>query len=90
MNSAYKMKVNEGEETVFISGARIMRNIRNSWEPTLSQHLGHASSSSSNQGAGQPIPTPQPTQPTMDMAAVNMMDFGDVTWMSDVFGPWEF
>ncbi|SPJ85886.1 uncharacterized protein FTOL_11669 [Fusarium torulosum] len=90
MNSAYKMKVNEGEETVFIAGARIMRNIRNSWEPTLSQHLGHASSSSSNQGAGQPIPAPQPSQPTMDMAAVNMMDFGDVTWMSDVFGPWEF
>ncbi|KAF4988706.1 hypothetical protein FGRMN_9599 [Fusarium graminum] len=90
MNSAYKMKVNEGEETVFVAGARIMRNIRNTWEPTLSRHLGGASSLSTNQGAVQPISTQLSAQPTMDMTNVNMMDFGDVTWMSDVFGPWEF
>ncbi|KAF5678071.1 transcription factor [Fusarium heterosporum] len=90
MNSAYKIKVNEGEETVFVAGARIIRNIRNAWEPTLSRHLGGASSLSTNQGAVQPISTQQSAQPTMDMTNVNMMDFGDVTWMSDVFGPWEF
>ncbi|KAF4446347.1 transcription factor [Fusarium austroafricanum] len=94
LDSAYKMKVNPGEETVFTMGAKIMTNIRNSWEPTLSRHLRNTASSSANQGENQPMPTPPPAQTThqttMDMANINMMDFGDVAWMSDVFGPWEF
>ncbi|KAM0562440.1 hypothetical protein ACHAPJ_002130 [Fusarium lateritium] len=90
IDSVYKMKANGGEETVFLMGAKIMRNIRTSWEPTLSRHLGTTSSSAAAQGADQPIPTSHPTQATMDMTSVSMMDFGDITWMSDVFGPWEF
>ncbi|KAJ4120005.1 hypothetical protein NW768_010288 [Fusarium equiseti] len=91
LDSAYKIKVSAGEETVFRMAAKIMRNIKNSWEPTLSRHLGGVPSSSTNQGTVQLIPAPNPPeQQSIDMAAVNMMDFGDVTWMSDVFGPWEF
>jgi hypothetical protein len=87
------MKASQGEETVFIMGAKIMNNIRISWEPTLSRHLRNASSIPTNQGAGAPVPTPPPpstVQASMEMVNINMIDFGDVTWMGDVFGPWEF
>ncbi|KAF4344954.1 Zn(II)2Cys6 transcription factor [Fusarium beomiforme] len=93
LDSAYKLKVSPGEETVFVMGAKIMSNVKSSWEPTLSRHLRNALPISTNQGAGQPIPTPPPaqtSQPAMDMSNINMIDFGDVTWMGDVFGPWEF
>ncbi|KAG5787903.1 hypothetical protein H9Q69_013033 [Fusarium xylarioides] len=93
LDSVYKMKTSEGEETVFVMGAKIMNNIRISWEPTLSRHLRNASSIQTNQGAGPPMPTPPPpstAQASMDMVNINMIDFGDVTWMGDVFGPWEF
>ncbi|GKU11314.1 unnamed protein product [Fusarium langsethiae] len=91
IDSVYKMKVSAGEETVFLMGAKIMRNIRNSWEPILSRHLSGVPLSAANQGAVQSMPAPNPPdQQSIDMAAVNMMDFGDITWMSDVFGPWEF
>ena len=91
LDSAYKIKVSAGEETVFRMAAKIMGNIKSSWEPTLSRHLGGVPSSSTNQGAFQLIPAPNPPdQQGIDIAAVNMMDFGDVAWMSDVFGPWEF
>ncbi|KAG9498718.1 hypothetical protein J7337_009529 [Fusarium musae] len=51
LDSVYKMKTNEGEETVFAMGAKIMNNIRVSWEPTLSRHLRNASSIQTNPGA---------------------------------------
>jgi hypothetical protein len=91
IDSVYKMKVSAGEETVFLMGAKIMRNIRNSWVPVLSRHLSSVPLSATNQEAVQSMPAPNPPdQQSLDMAAVNMMDFGDITWMSDVFGPWEF
>ncbi|ENH70615.1 hypothetical protein FOC1_g10012547 [Fusarium oxysporum f. sp. cubense race 1] len=93
LDSVYKMKASQGEETVFVMGAKIMNNIRISWEPTLSRHLRNASSIPTNQGAGAPVPTPPPpstVQASMEMVNINMIDFGDVTWMGDVFGPWEF
>jgi hypothetical protein len=91
LDSVYKMKVSAGEETVFLMAAKIMRNILNSWEPTLSRHLGSVPLSAADQGTVQPMPAPNPPdQQSMDMSAINMMDFGDITWMSDVFGPWEF
>ncbi|KAF5026301.1 hypothetical protein F66182_1623 [Fusarium sp. NRRL 66182] len=90
LDSAYKMRTKAGEETVFIKGANIMRNVRNSWEPTLSRHLGATSSTSTNRGVGQSMVATNPVHDSIDMANVNMMDFGDITWMSDVFGPWDF
>ncbi|CAF3463849.1 unnamed protein product [Fusarium graminearum] len=91
IDSVYRMKASAGEETVFLMGAKIMRNIRNSWEPILSRHLSSVPLSTENQRAVQSMPAQNPQdQQSIDMAAVNMMDFGDITWMSDVFGPWEF
>ncbi|EKJ73591.1 hypothetical protein FPSE_06209 [Fusarium pseudograminearum CS3096] len=91
IDSVYRMKTSAGEETVFLMGAKIMRNIRNSWEPILSRHLSSVPLSTANQGTVQSMPAQNPQdQQSIDMAAVNMMDFGDITWMSDVFGPWEF
>ncbi|KAF7564118.1 hypothetical protein G7046_g61 [Stylonectria norvegica] len=89
VDEAYNLKVDEVEPTLFVKGAKIMRNIKNSWEPALSRHLGSS------------LPTPNSQVMTSQSAeAANMpenmeidpnaLDFNDMTWMTDVFGPWEF
>ncbi|KAF5664221.1 major facilitator superfamily transporter [Fusarium circinatum] len=80
LDSVYKMKTIQGEETAFALGAKMMNNVRISWEPTLSRHLRNTSSIPTNQGAGPPVPTPPPpstAQASIDMANINMIDFGD-------------
>ncbi|KAK7420978.1 hypothetical protein QQZ08_010151 [Neonectria magnoliae] len=91
LDRSYPMKTEPGDDTLFVKGARIMRNIRSSWEPVVSRHLGGIPTPNS-QGVANPqqaevadaIPTP------FNMPDPNTMDFGDLTWMTDVFGPWEF
>ncbi|KAM5345319.1 hypothetical protein ACJ41O_011181 [Fusarium nematophilum] len=93
LDSIYRLKADFDEDTLFVKGAKIMRNIRASWEPALSRHLGSTPSSSTPGGVvGQPRSrqTPNPAQAVMNLPDPNMLDFADITWMSDVFGPWEF
>jgi hypothetical protein len=98
LDSVYVFRGGEGEETLFVKASKIMKNIRTSWEPALSRHLGGIPTPNS-QGQGQTVPAnpqieppmpPIPMVPGFNLPDPNMMDFGDMTWMSDVFGPWEF
>lgn len=98
LDSVYVFRAGEGEETLFVKASKIMKNIRTSWEPALSRHLGGIPTPNS-QGQGQTVPAslqveppipPIPMVPGFNLPDPNMMDFGDMTWMSDVFGPWEF
>lgn len=101
LDSVYVFKAGEGEETLFVKASKIMNNIRTSWEPALSRHLGGIptpNSQGQGQGQGQapnanPVEAPMPPIPMVpgfNLPDPSMMDFGDMTWMSDVFGPWEF
>ncbi|KAF7542206.1 hypothetical protein G7Z17_g11789 [Cylindrodendrum hubeiense] len=91
LGNIYHLKADEGEETLYVKGAKIMRNIRTSWEPAISRHLGGIPTPNS-QGMSnpQPIDVADATQAAFNMPDPNAMDFGDMTWMTDVFGPWEF
>ncbi|KPM46071.1 hypothetical protein AK830_g500 [Neonectria ditissima] len=91
LDIAYPMKSEEGEETLFVKGARIMRNIRTSWEPVISRHLGGIPTPNS-QGMANPqqMEVADAVPAAFNMPDPNTMDFGDLTWMTDVFGPWEF
>ncbi|KAI5459808.1 hypothetical protein BGZ63DRAFT_258472 [Mariannaea sp. PMI_226] len=96
LNAAYPFKVTEGEDTLFDKACKIMKNIRISWEPALSRHLGGIPTpNSQSQGQIMPNPVPPvdtglPLHPVFNLPDPNTMNFGDMTWMSDVFGPWEF
>ncbi|KAF4979890.1 hypothetical protein FZEAL_4001 [Fusarium zealandicum] len=94
LDTVYYVRAECGDETLFTKGAKIMRNVRASWEPALSRHLGGTpASSGQGQGPGvvsQPTAIPHIAEAAMNIPEYNMLDFGDITWMSDVFGPWEF
>ena len=86
----YSLKSDDNDGTVFIKGARIIRNVRNAWEPALSQHLG--------------VNLPTPSSQVMSCSAVDTgmmvenplatelssLDLSDMAWMTDIFPPWEY
>ncbi|KAM0435975.1 hypothetical protein ACHAPT_002867 [Fusarium lateritium] len=90
LDTIYPLRAMMDEDSLFIKGVKIIRNIRSSWEPILSRHLGNTPSSSSQVAAvNRARMTPNPVQTFMNLPDPNLLDFGDITWMSDVFGPWE-
>ncbi|KAF4468163.1 Zn(II)2Cys6 transcription factor [Fusarium albosuccineum] len=90
LDAIYHVRADLDDDTLFAKGAKIMRNIRTSWEPALSRHLGSTPSSSTPGVVNQQRSIPNSVQAAMNIPDANMLDFGDITWMSDVFGPWEF
>lgn len=108
---AYPMKTTEEDGTLFTKAMKIMKNIKASWEPALTQNLGGLSTpisqttvaaGSSNSGTAStngpmaigaepasmaPGGTGLPDAGFVDPVT---MDFTDLAWMTDVFGPWEF
>ncbi|EEU43187.1 uncharacterized protein NECHADRAFT_46784 [Fusarium vanettenii 77-13-4] len=89
LDTVYPFRAMMDEDSLFTKGAMIIRNIRSSWEPILSRHLGNTPSSSSQVVPSRARMTPNPAQTFMNLPDPNLLDFGDITWMSDVFGPWE-
>ncbi|KAL7934566.1 hypothetical protein V8C35DRAFT_31560 [Trichoderma chlorosporum] len=82
-----------GSEDVSIYGkcTKVLRNVRSNWEPAIIQQpLGGLPTPSS-----QVIPGAAAAQPSL-MVDHSMLpdqdlatDFGDINWMTQVFGPWE-
>ncbi|KAJ3519886.1 hypothetical protein NM208_g13944 [Fusarium decemcellulare] len=87
LDAIYHVRADLDDDTLFAKGAKIMRNIRTSWEPALSRHLGSTPSSSTPGVVNQQRSIPNSVQAAMNIPDANMLDFGDITWMSDVFGP---
>lgn len=90
VGDVYSLKTDDNDGTVFIKGARIIRNVRNSWEPALSQFLGGSLPTPSSQAMScsavdtrmiieNPLATDMPS-----------LDLNDMAWMTDIFGPWEY
>lgn len=96
----------ETDTTIFTKATKIMRNIKASWEPALAQNLGghglptptsHGSNAPPGIHIGQPGQVPlgpggtvlDNTDPALGVPPITM-DFTDLGWMTDVFGPWEF
>ncbi|KAL7813924.1 hypothetical protein V8C44DRAFT_326703 [Trichoderma aethiopicum] len=81
-----------GPEDVSIFGkcTKVLRNVRSNWEPAIVQQpMGGLPTPNSQVVPGA---APQPTllvdhsmMPDQDLSA----DFGDINWMTQVFGPWE-
>ncbi|KAH7002074.1 hypothetical protein EDB80DRAFT_867093 [Ilyonectria destructans] len=91
LDGVYHLKAAEGEETIYVKGAKIMRNIRTSWEPAISRHLGGIPTPNSQGMANpQPMDVGDTTPATFNLPDPSAVDFSDLTWMTDVFGPWEF
>lgn len=95
VGQAYEMRCDDPEGTVFAKGAKIVKNIRNSWEPVLSRHLGGIptpnSQAMSNQTDEVPPNSDYPVSEHLNINDPPMsMDFGDTVWWTDVFGPWDF
>lgn len=92
MHTVYPMKSADEAPTIFAKGAMIIRNLKASWEPALTPHLGGLPTPQSQATAGSTanLPTDLRGDPNAVLPDLNTFDFGDMTWITDVFGPWDF
>ncbi|KAG9251605.1 uncharacterized protein F5Z01DRAFT_663171 [Emericellopsis atlantica] len=108
MQTVYPMKTgkDDAESTLWCRATKIIKNIKASWEPTLTQNYSSNNSNSNNSNPGFPTPNSQghgvPVNGggipigmghTMDPSLPDPtagMGFVDLPWMMDMFGPWEF
>jgi hypothetical protein len=105
MKTVYPMKTgeNDADLTLWSRATKIIKSIRASWEPALTQtydnHNNHCSNpglptpnsqghSAAVNGGGIPIGMGHTMDPNLPDPAA--MGFVDLPWMMDVFGSWEF
>ncbi|KFA62819.1 hypothetical protein S40285_03813 [Stachybotrys chlorohalonatus IBT 40285] len=85
------IQADDEEEPLFARASRILRSVRNNWEPLVAQSLGGLPTPNSQAVASSDIYAPQaPGNSNSMMPDPSSMDSQDYAWMSDVFGPWEF
>lgn len=99
VDEVYAVRTDDQDGTLFTKGAKILRNLRLSWEPILGPYLRDASLPTPN-SQGQVVNTamnPMDTTPSNAGLVVDGvgdptagLDLSDLTWMSDIFGPWEY
>jgi hypothetical protein len=86
--SAYPMEPDGEEGPYFEKIEKIMRSIKASWEPILTQPMGDMltpnSQAVSNAATGR-----NPVEGMQMVPDPYAMDLNEIAWMSDVFGPWE-
>ena len=83
------------DESIFLVSSKMIKNIKFSWEPVLSQHLNGLPTPNSQMAAGlDSAPEQEAAELMMQgnpaMADPSQFEFGDLAWMQDVFGPWDF
>lgn len=92
IETAYPIKFTPGEDTVFMKAAKIIGNVRTSWEPALSRYLGGAPATDNQNelAMGRREELARTGQTPMPISDPNFVDLGDMAWMTDIFGPWEY
>ncbi|POR34546.1 Uncharacterized protein TPAR_05276 [Tolypocladium paradoxum] len=90
VGDVYSLKTDDSEGTIFSKGARILRNVRNSWEPALSQYLGGSLPTPSSQAMSCSAMEPRLMVENPLANDTPSLDLNDMAWMTDIFGPWEF
>ncbi|UNI25075.1 hypothetical protein JDV02_010780 [Purpureocillium takamizusanense] len=92
VGEVYCLRTDDSDGTVFLKGARILRNVRNFWEPALAHILNNNLPTPTSQ-TSQPLNAMPPLEPKMMMDPSHIIgpgfDLNDMTWMTDIFGPWE-
>lgn len=88
------LRSDDGDDNIFAKGARIQRSVMSMWEPALSQHLSSNSlMTPSSQGSqamvGLAGPEPRLMMDSSALLADATYDLNDLTWMTDIFGPWD-
>ncbi|OAA37907.1 hypothetical protein NOR_06984 [Metarhizium rileyi] len=99
IDEVYPIRTDDNDGTLFSKAAKILRNLRNSWEPILIPYLRDAALPTPN-SQGQVVDTAINAIDTTTATSSNLiadgvadptvgLDLSDWTWMSDIFGPWE-
>lgn len=100
VDEVYPVRTDDHDGTLFTKGAKILRNLRNSWEPILAPYLREAALPTPN-SQGQVVNTAINPMDASAVANAGLvvdgvgdptagLDLTDMTWMSDIFGPWEY
>ncbi|KAK0386169.1 hypothetical protein NLU13_6006 [Sarocladium strictum] len=90
--AVYPMNSTSDLPSVFTKAMSMVSHLKATWEPTLTQHLGGLPTPESQAAPNTTLGmTPNiTTDPTAGLGDPSTWDFGDMGWMNDVFGPWEF
>ncbi|KAM0664172.1 hypothetical protein ACQRIU_006755 [Beauveria bassiana] len=85
--SVYPMRDQQVQGNLFQKGAKQMRNLRAMWQPIVSKHFGTMPTPTSQHNSASRAATEQPM--LLDtMVDGEPIDFNDMSWMADIFGPW--
>ncbi|KAJ6783402.1 hypothetical protein PWT90_02212 [Aphanocladium album] len=85
--SVYPMRDQQVQGNLFQKGAKQLRNLRVMWQPIVSKHFGTMPTPNSQQNNASRAATEQPM--LLDtMVDGEPIDFNDMSWMADIFGPW--
>ncbi|KAI9167540.1 Transcription factor [Paramyrothecium foliicola] len=88
ISSVYPVEPDGEDVTYYEKVAKILRGVKSSWEPSLNQQMGELLTPNSQAVACAPGGT-NPVDGVPLMPDPYAMDFNEMAWMSDVFGPWE-
>ncbi|KAM3564141.1 hypothetical protein MY1884_000883 [Beauveria asiatica] len=85
--SVYPMRDQHVQGNLFQKGAKQMRNLRAMWQPIVSKHFSTMPTPTSQHNSASRAATEQPM--LLDtMVDGEPIDFNDMSWMADIFGPW--
>lgn len=96
-DEVYPVRTDDSDGTLLSKGAKTLRKLRNSWEPILAPYLQEAlptpdsfQMDCTNSHACGPNLDGSMGVDTVVAVDNNPLDFNDMTWVSDIFGPWEY
>ncbi|KAH0524453.1 hypothetical protein TsFJ059_006959 [Trichoderma semiorbis] len=90
-DALYPLRGGPEDISIFGKCTKVLRNVRSNWEPAIVQQpMGGLPTPNSSVIPGAapqpPLLVDHSMLPDQDLSA----DFGDINWMTQVFGPWEF
>ncbi|KAK3192199.1 hypothetical protein K4F52_001829 [Lecanicillium sp. MT-2017a] len=78
--------------SLFRNGAKYMRNLRVAWQPAVARQYGNLPTPNSQQDMSQSVQERDGVGVNNYGVEGSMMptiDFNDISWMADIFGPWQ-
>lgn len=78
--------------SLFRNGAKYMRNLRAAWQPAVAKQYGNLPTPNSQQDMSQSVQERDGVGVNNYGVEGSMMptiDFNDISWMADIFGPWQ-
>lgn len=86
--AVYPLRDDDEIGNLYTNGARHLKNLRATWQPMVARHLGNLPTPNSQVMGVSPAGAATALNETL-LGEDQATDFNDISWMADIFGPWE-